>query len=332
MTVFLDVDHFRFQIWRETVAKLEMDPTPFFVRLLAAVAPERRSEVLKYINKNDVRVIVDENTDRILFQADGKDQRIMVGLKCLARLWATAFAYFRIYTDVAAAKLANPKIRERDLRSSERMRQASEVLKWAIETDVALKWKAVTGLSFGSPRDSFPIGLPQPFAEAEYASDQHVADELSLMALGYILHHELAHLRLGHVPKEGVDSIVQEKDADREAANWLLDGLDDEWTPMFVKRALGVAIGLSWLASLNVYVGSAASETHPPAYDRLYQVLEQHVEDGGHPVWAMVSLILSLHLQNQQLSFGESVEFGSFKEATNYYVDQIAKLDDNHRK
>lgn len=304
-----------------------IDPTPFFVKLLVAVAPEKGPQVLKYIQEKDVKVRVDENADRILFQANSGQQTIVVGLKCLARLWASAFAYFRIYTDVAAAKLADLNTRERDLRSSERMRQAGDVLKWAIETEIAIKWEALTGLSSGGPREALPFGLPQPFAETEYASDQHVADELFLVALGYILHHELAHLKLGHVGEKGVASVLQEKDADREAANWLLEGLDDEWTPMFVKRALGIAIGLSWLASLNVYIGPAASKTHPPAYDRLYQVLAQHIEDSGHPVWAMVSLILSLHLQNQGIPFGESVEFGSFQEAANYYVEQIAKLD-----
>ena len=304
-----------------------IDPSPFFIKLLVAVAPEKGPQVLKYIQEKDVKFIVDEKADRILFQANSGQQRIVVGLKCLARLWASAFAYFRIYDDVAKAKLADPKTRERDLRSTERMRQAGDMLKWAIETDISIKWEALTGLSRGSPREALPFGLPQPFAESKHASDQHVADELFLMALGYILHHELAHLKLGHVGEKGVVSILQEKDADREAANWLLDGLDDEWTPMFVKRALGIAVGLSWLASLNVYVGPAASKTHPPAYDRLYQVLAQHIEDGAHPVWAMVSLILSLHLQNQGIPFGENVEFGSFQEAANYYVDQIAKLD-----
>jgi hypothetical protein len=306
------------------------DPTPFFVQLLVAVAPEKSQEVLRYVEDHHVTFAVDESSDRILFQANGRNQRIVVGLRCIARLWASAFAYFRIYTDVAEAKSENPQIRERDLRSSERMREAGDILKWAIETDIAIILAESTGLRLDSPLDALPFALPQPFAYAEYASDPHVADELCLMALGYILHHELAHLRLRHEPTTGVVSILQEKEADRAAADWLLGALDDESNPMFVKRALGIAVGLSWLASLNIYVGTTSRNTHPPAYDRLFQVLSQHVQDGENPVWGMVSLILALHLQNQGVQWGEDIQFDSFNDAANYYVEQIAKMDSSN--
>ena len=302
------------------------DPSPFFVRLLIAVAPEKGTQLTTYVQQNNVTFLVNENADRILFQAHPGQKRIDVGLKCLARLWASAYAYFCIYTDVADAKLANPSTGELDLRASERRRQAGDLLKWSIETDIAIQLESLTGFKTGESRKSFPFGLPRPFAASEYASDQHVADELFLVALSYILHHEMAHLRLGHIHQTGIASILQEKEADLEAANWLLDGLSDESDPKFVKRALGIAIGLAWLASLNVYVGSASTKTHPPAYDRLYQVLGQYIHDENHQVWAMVSLILSLHLQNQGLPFGENVEFQSFRHAANYYVDQVSKL------
>jgi hypothetical protein len=301
------------------------DPGPFLVRLMKAVAPEKGAALERQISDLGITFEIDENEDRIHFSADGDHRKIIVGLRCLGRLWANAFAYFCIYTDVADMKVRDLTAKELNLRSSERLRKAGDLLKWATNADVKIKLSQRHGIDAGDL--SLPPGLPVPFSEAAFASDKHVADELSLMALGFILHHERVHIELGHTSREGFASIEQEKAADMRAAAWLLDspGIEDDAR---LKRELGVAVGLGWLASLNVYVVQSGNETHPPGYDRVFQVLEQYVEDDNSPVWAFTMTLLSLHLENQQepIPLDYDREFTSFKDAANYYIDVISRL------
>jgi hypothetical protein len=193
---------------------------------------------------------------------------------------------------------------------------------WAVESDLAGKRKEQ-----GPP---WPAHLPRPSPNVAHASDEHCATELFLCAAAFLLHHEFAHLRLNHSPYselESVDSILQEKEADFEAAEWILGELADELDPMFQKRALGVGLGLVWIASLYVYAQTKMEHiTHPPAYDRLFQVMEKHVHDGGNLPWAFVQSVLALHLQNQGIPHDFDREFESFKHAADYFVDVISKM------
>ena len=301
------------------------DPGPFLVRLMKAVAPEKGAELERQVSELRITFEIDENQDRIHFSADNIHRKIIVGMRCLGRLWANAFAYFCIYTDVADMKVRAITARELDLRSSERLRKAGDLLNWATNADVKIKLSQRLGIDTGDL--GLPPDLPVPFSEAEFASDKHVADELSLMALGFILHHEREHIELGHTSSEGFVSIEQEKAADMRAAAWLLDspGIGDD---ALLKRQLGIAVGLGWLASLNVYIVQPGNATHPPGYDRVFQVLEQYVEDDNSPAWAFTMTLLSLHLQNQQepIPLEYDREFTSFRDAANYYIDVISWL------
>ena len=124
---------------------------------------------------------------------------------------------------------------------------------------------------------------------------------------------------------KGAESILQEKDADREAAAWLLDGLD-QYDPRFVKRGLGVALACCWLAAVDVHTGPLTDGSHPPGYDRLYQVLERHVSDPMHPIWAFAAMILEMHLHARSASYDVDREFESQQDAVNYYCDVISRL------
>lgn len=202
------------------------------------------------------------------------------------------------------------------------MREAGDLLKWAVESDLAGNRKEK-----GSP---WLDHLPRPRPDAPHGSDEHCATELFLAAVAFLLHHEFVHLRLDHSPYtelKSVDSIRQEKEADFEAAVWILGELPDELDPMFQKRALGVGLGLVWIAALYVYAEKKIeSTTHPPAYDRLFQVMERHVLDPGNLPWAFVQAVLALHLQNQNIEHEVDREFASFKDAADYFVDVISKM------
>lgn len=303
------------------------DPGPFLIRLMKAVAPEKGDELERIIAELGISFRIEHDAERIFFTANAQERVITVGVKCLGRLWANAFAYFCIYTDLADAKVRDVNLREMSLRDSERLKKASDLLKWAANADVQIKLSRRYGISFDDI--SLPPDLPIPFSESEFASDKHVADELSLMAIGYTLHHERVHIELGHEWCEGFVSIEQEKTADMRAAEWLLDstGVDEK---ALLKRQLGIAVGLGWLASLNIYLGPTGGDTHPSGYDRLFQVLDQFVEDDNSVLWAFVSVILGVHLQNQEVEIELDLEreFTSFREVVNYYVDVISRIEE----
>lgn len=301
------------------------DPSPFMTRLMQAVAPEKSDVLQDRLVRFGIAFAVDQSEDRIFFTADSGERVITVGLKCLGRLWANSFAYFCIYTSVAEAKTNDPSIREMSLNENERLRQATELLRWATTADIGIKLHQRYGIEFAASET--PTGLPIPFSGNEFASDEHVADELTLVAIGYTLHHERVHIELGHVRCEGADSFEQEKVADMRAAEWLLDSPDIQPNAM-LKRQLGIAVALGWLASREVYVGKSGGNSHPPGYDRLFQVLDQYVEDDNDLIWAFVSVLLGVHLHNGQIELEMDQEFSSFKDCVNYYINEISKINE----
>lgn len=287
------------------------------------VAPEKEAELEAAFNKHGISFEIDTADHRKGFSADLARKVIIVRRPRLERLWATAFAYYRFYREVSQQKQNDVSIREIDLTSTEALCEAGRLLKWAVEADIQI--------ANGEAPAPWPDDLPRPSDSDEKLSDENCATELFLAATGFTLHHELAHITLDHQPYnalDSVDAIRQEKDADFAAADWLLDGLDDESDFRFQKRALGVCLGLVSLASLHfhVYLGPASTETHPPAYDRLFQVVSRHVADPGNLPWAFVMTVLSLHLQNQRIEHDQDRQFESFKDAADYFIDVISKL------
>ncbi len=158
------------------------NPGPFLVRLMKAVAPEKGDELDRIIAELGISFRIENDAERIYFTANAQERVITVGVRCLGRLWANAFAYFCIYTDLADAKVQDISLREMSLRDTERLRKAGDLLKWAANADVQIKLSQRYGIS--SDDLSLPPDLPIPFSESEFASDKDVADELSLMAIG----------------------------------------------------------------------------------------------------------------------------------------------------
>ncbi len=287
------------------------------------VVPEKARQLSALLADLAVTFHIDKDADTIEFRSFSKEKVIVVGTKCLAQLWVHAFAYLTIFTDVVALKVRDPEA-TLGLRSSDRLRAAAVLLKWAVKADVQVALTNRNGAS--SAMLSFPSELEAVFSQEQFVEQKRFADNRAFAALAFILHHELAHICLGHTTEQGLLSLEQEKAADRMAAEWLLDspGLSPR---ALLDRQLGITIALGWLASLTVYVGHS-SITHPPAWDRLYQFLEQYIEDNHNIVWAFAAEMVGVHLWNQRRpEVDPEREFGSFKEEVNYYIDVLSRLE-----
>ena len=169
----------------------------------------------------------------------------------------------------------------------------------------------------------WPATLLRPRENCERGSAENAADELALCATAYVIHHELAHHRLGHVATQyGPSSIEQERDADYAAAEWILGKLSTT-DPRFTKRALGVATALSLLTAHGIHTGHHGGETHPRSFDRLVNTLGQVLSDDYDRVWGFVVGIVNLHLNGVGI-VPPAVVHDSFKSCVDSYVELLA--------
>jgi len=133
---------------------------------------------------------------------------------------------------------------------------------------------------------------PDPTAPED--SDDRVAIELFCRAMGADLHHELTRIRRGHGGPGG-DSIEQEREADAEAARWLIGDMGEHERP-FEKRSLGLALSQIYEVFLKLE-GHESDRAHPPLVGRLRDAIAGRATDPDQVVWAFVAAVLSLHLE-----------------------------------
>lgn len=305
-------------------------PNPIHVLLdhffpaLEKIAPEKAAELQKIMAQHQLKFEMEDTEESFFFFANPAEKKITAGVGSLGRLWATAYGYFCLYTVVAEVQRKDfHTVHEIDLKKDKRMGEATTLLEWTIhvENKIAELRKQKKPLP---PSFDWPSDLPQPVKNPPHASDQHVADELFLCAGAFILHHELAHIRLGHKASWDFNKMkALEEEADMAAAHWMLNGLNHE-DEKFVKRALGVALALSWLTSLAVYVPEDKQD-HPPSCERLFKVISHYVPDPNHVVWAFVGTILRANMEARQMAYDKQREVKSFKDDVEYAISIFKK-------
>ena len=154
------------------------------------------------------------------------------------------------------------------------------------------------------------------------------------IALAFILLHELAHLKYRHTKCEGFVSIQQEKDADRFAAEWLMEAASEEGHAARLNAQYGISVSLLWLTIFNVFMGEKATTTHPQGHERLFQVLDhvidRHDDDENDLVWKFVSLMLSGHMRAAGFNFDEDDAKhmqGDPRDKVNHLINRIVDQD-----
>jgi hypothetical protein len=260
--------------------------------------PERRLEI-----QNDYPDITIEliDVEEWILDVNIKRNHIRYSRGVAELLWATAYSYGELYTRYANGVI--PAGQVVDISAAVTARQ---LLEFAVAkfTEVSQKVPPLAG-------------VPPP---GSYAPFEEFATEISLMASGFLLHHELAHIILKH--PLGVVDIDLERDADIEAARILLS---DKTIPsdQFNKRIIGAVIGIQLLVMRSIYTRQFSGQSHPRTFDRLFNTLEQHVTDPNHLAWALSHFIVKLHLDNAGIPI-PIVEHNTHRDCLNYYIDQLA--------
>lgn len=295
-----------------------------FFPSLEKIAPEKGADLQNVMAQHQLKFEIEDTEESFFFFANPAEKKITAGVGSLGRLWATAYGYFCLYSVVAdVAKTDIHTVHEVNLTQDKRVGEASSLLAWTIHVEHEIAELTKQKKALPSALD-WPNNLPQPTPNPPYASDNHVADELFLCAGAFILHHELAHIRLGHKASSDANKMRGiEDEADMAAAHWLLDGLKQE-DDRFVKRVLGIALALSWMASFSVFLPED-KVYHPPSCERLNRIIKEFVSDPNHVAWAFVSTILRANMEARNMAYDQQREVTSFKDDVEYCISVFKK-------
>lgn len=143
--------------------------------------------------------------------------------------------------------------------------------------------------------DPWPSDAPRPSRTPPFVLPVQVANEVFLVAVGWMLLHELGHIAHQHPFIETSRAKREENEADRFATLHVLEGVSDP--SVLLKRSIGIAVANVLLVLLDILPETASSDAYPPAEERLSRNLRENQLLQSHPVHAFATALLQVHLQ-----------------------------------
>ena len=291
---------------------------------MRAVAPERTAELRdlwKRLGLN-LTMLADEHW---VCHHDERTHEIRISLGTMTVLWCFSHAYVVLHDRVFKEWLGDEK-KQIDLTSDPVVSAAMRLLGWALAN-----WTSKADRCEQGWTTRWPEGCPAPVAEPVHGSYENVADELALVAVAFLVHHEIAHARLQHTRRvDDIETLQEEQDADATAVAWLLKGLEHD-SSFFVKRALGIATALSAATALGIHSRYYDGDTHPRHFDRLIHALDPYIPVKDHKVWQFIIVALKLHMDHVGIKVLKP-EFESGRDCFEAYLDHLAEDDANERR
>jgi len=294
------------------------------IDLLRQAAPGKSKALDELMVRLHPNLQFDTDELRILFCAESSSNTITVGVPCTRRLQAHAYGYA-----IKLLALGTPglSLGERKKLCS----HADPILNWALSRDLH-QWLAQIEGTERPLEDIFAgagVNLPNALLSSLTVDQRRMGEGLFRFALAFILLHELAHLHYRH--KRDDDNFwnrEQEKAADQFAAEWLTD-LSQKEPIDRMANLFGIAIALLWTTVFDVFFWPRQSETHPPGYDRLYQVLDQVVDRSNDDekllIWDFVSRVLFAQCKAARIQVEPEPPHGLPRDRVNYLIDLISK-------
>lgn len=259
------------------------------------VNPEARDKLNQIVANHSLTLEV-SNTPQVFAEIVPSSGLIRLGVHALDFIWASAHAYYVLFDEY------NKSNERKEIFFSigeiPRARQAFDLYRWALE-------QYLSGRS-----SEWPLQEIRPVPVPAAGTDGHLANELFLVAISWIIHHEIAHARLGH-EAISIDPLREENEADSLATRWVCDELasDDD---LKHKPALGVATAILVLMDCDLRTGSLSSSTHPPSFERLMLCLDHIGIQDSSRIWAFVLTVLQIRFAD--IGFALSSSEDSFRE------------------
>ena len=195
------------------------------------------------------------------FSANPKSKVVRISEGALELLWASSFAFpvlFQICRN--SQQQGRDKMNATDFPE---LQEAFRLYGWALDKcckEICEPW----------PEES-----PHP---QNGDLQTKLATELFLVAVGWIVLHEFAHILLNHkIDGPGDLKKRDEREADQFATEWLLQGVSD--SRMLQKRSLGIAIATLVLAAYDLRAKRLDLPEHPRSIERLNVNLRNYLSD-----------------------------------------------------
>ena len=272
------------------------------------IAPEKVAECVGIRDRNEISIeFTDDKGFAIRVNLDSNT--ILLPICSLEYLWAFSHYCWVLTQEYAHAQRS--KAHQFDCLGNSRLRDSYKIMDWAkynlSATDTS-KW---------------PPNLPVPKMDPEHCSDIHVANELFLSALGWMVHHEIGHIVLEHSRTTTPLAEKEEKEADLYATDWILSGIETE-DHLKVKRAHGIAVGVLCLQSLEIENRSCLRNTHPNANDRINYCLSRHKVGDNEVIEAFCTVVLQFLFSSKNIK--ANVDGDSFEKIMIDILIDISRL------
>ena len=283
---------------------------PMVAQAPANIAPEQIAPLRREIA--DLRIEIPEDA-KWIFRYEPAAHAMVLSTGAVEICWAATHGYVTFYDRILVNRTVDLQ-REVDLTSDPEVHGAMRLLTWAFRKFV------------GGKHTPWPKDLRRPDASPAHGSPEHVANELALCVLGFLMHHEIAHHRLRHGVPDNDDSWIleQEREADHAAADRIMEGALDD-TEARRKRLYGIAVALSLLVAHGIHSGRYGGLKHPRSFDRLLSTLDRFIHDEpDHNAWALAVGILALHLQSKGIAFPAHSAQESYRGLVEAIVEALA--------
>lgn len=258
------------------------------------VAPEAAEDIDSLVRAKGLSL---ELTDDPKVFAEVLPSRALIrlGMNGLDLLWAAAHSYVVLFDEYEKANQRGDEFF--GVGENPRARSAFALYEWALN-------QFLTRTT--SPWPEFGI-FPEPHPEP--GTDCYVTNELFLVAISWIIHHEIAHARLDH-DEFSVRPLAEENAADKQATLWICATAAE--SSELLKRALGIAAAILVLVACDLQTAHFSSITHPPSFERLMFSLDHTGLAEDSKVYAFAYVQIQIHLAKAGVQFHQSE--GSFRE------------------
>ncbi|WP_166267123.1 phage exclusion protein Lit family protein [Marinobacter caseinilyticus] len=272
-----------------------------------SIVPERKHELGDWVDSEGVTLdFIDRPS--FTFHVYTQKKTVQTSIATLEYLWATSHVHLVLYDEYGQAQRRGDT--QFNTGGNHRSRSALEIAKWAVENLLS------TGVQ------PWPESFIRPHSHPENCSDVHTANELFLCAFAWMMHHELAHVRLGHNEAITSRSLEEEKEADVEATKWILSQCSD--SAQAQKRIYGVVAAILALQAISSPSGNSIMQTHPPTFERLDYCLFESGVDPDNEAYAFAACIMQIQLAARGVSIAHDGK--SFRDIYSEYLCEFAKL------
>jgi Peptidase U49 len=218
--------------------------------------------------------------------------------RALNLIWCSSYASWFIYQAYGRAQKNGVGVVRFD--DDAEKEEAVNLYQWAIR---CVRDKAYT---------SWPEGAPRPTRTPVHESPLHVANEVFLTAVAWMLLHESGHIAGNHPFLTSSRSLEEEHEADFFATNHVLGGVTDE--NVRFKRSVGIVVANALILLLELMNGPVSSRTHPPVEERISRNLRGPELESSNRIHAFATALIQFHLGAVGIfpQLDERAEFGEF--------------------